>query len=240
MPNRRGGAWALCALLCALTGAAAQDEDWPRVEERPATDAGPRRAEESSVPEPAPERERLRAPWAWDDEPSFDSHVRLSAFWLPAVKLVADRDYLEPEDGLLFHAQLRTGGGWGGAFAIGGEHIGVGGLYMFSEHRDRRTGDVCQAHAGYLELTLEGALPQGGPLLISGGVGIGLGGAVLDFRENTYDDAGGISFELRAWAGLRLLERVELTVGGGGFEWGVPGETIGYGGFATVGLTLRF
>lgn len=250
------GAWPWLVGAALLAGAAGSawaqgDSEWPAPGEEPEERPRPRRVD--PVPEdplaPAGRRswpaapepdEPLGAPLVWDDEPSFESHVRLSAFWMPLVRLVADRDYLEPDQGIQFHARLRTGSGWAGAFAIGGEHVGVGGFYVYSEHSDRRTGDTCRAHAAYVELSFEGALPPGGPLLVTLGGAIGLGGAVLDFRENTYDDAGGVSLEVRGWVGLRLLERVELTAGGGAFEWGVPGETIGYGAFATLGLTLRF
>jgi hypothetical protein len=230
-------------LLCLLSSAFAQAQEpgpWPEPQTTPApADPAPRprRLVDPAAP---PDEEPLGPPLVWGDEPSFESHVRLSAFWLPGVKVVADRDHLEPDDGLLFHADLRHGSGWGGAFAIGTEHVGVGGLYLFSEHRERRSGEVCRAHAGYLEVTLEVGLPPGGPLLLSLGCGLGLGGAVLDFARNAFDDSGGLSGELRAWVGLRLLERVEVTAGGGGLYWGVPGETIGWGAFATLGVALRF
>lgn len=223
---------AVCLAVVLATGAAAQDERWPRPGEALPEEREPE-------PPPAPD-EPLGAPWVWDDEPSFDSHVRLSAFHMPWIKLVADVDPLEPGGGVQFHAKLRSSDGLGASFAIGNEHVGVGVLYLYSEHEERRTNDRCRAHAAYVELSFEGALPPGGPVLLSLGGSIGLGGAVMDFQKNVFDDTGGVSFMLRGWVGLRLLERVELTAGIGGFDWGVPGETIGYGGFATLGLTVRF
>lgn len=227
------------ALACAATCQAQESESWPRPREVVPEDPAP--------PPPGPARtvrpeseDRIGAPWVWDDEPSFESHVRLSAFRMPWIKLVADVDPFEPDDGILFHAKLRTTDGFGAAIAIGAEHVGLGLLYLYSEHEERRTGDRCRAHAGYLELTFEGAVPPGGPVLLTLGGGIGLGGAVMDFQKNVFDDTGGLSVMLRVYAGLRILERVEVTVGAGAFDWGVPGETIGYGGFTTVGLTLRF
>ena len=45
---------------------------------------------------------------------------------------------------------------------------------------------------------------------------------------------------IRGEAGITVLGQFDLVIGGGGFLWGYPGETIGYGGVWTLGGNLRF
>jgi len=199
-------------------------ERWPAMARRRA----------SPRPEPRAERRLM----------DFERHsrVQLSLYALPAVGVAADTDRFEEDDGILFDADLRTGRGLAAQLTIWPqrrEHVGIGFLYLLSEHTERETDALAHLHAGFVEVVAGGALNEG-PLELSLYGAAGVGGLAFDFAS-AFDDTGGMAGELRVQTGLRLLEALELQVGGGYILWGwYPEEAVGHVGFLNVGLALRF
>jgi len=224
-------------LLLALAPAARAQGDalpeprWPHPDGwRPPAAEADEAAPPPSAPAPAPDE-------GWEPDP-LGVHVSLSAFFLPVIDVTADVDPFEPDDGVLFDADVKTGRGFAARLGFGEGAIDVGLLYLFGDHAEHEAGGRVHTHAGYLELFLGGPLWEG-PVALTLGVGLGVGGAAFDFDAG-FDDTGGAACEARLAAGLRLLERVELTAGAGYFFWGYPGEKVGHGGFVNAGLVLRF
>ena len=170
------------------------------------------------------------------------AHLQLALYALPVVGVAADTDELEEGEGILFDADLRTGRGLAAQLTIWPqrrEHVGIGFLYLLSEHTERETDALAHLHAGFVEVVAGGALNEG-PLELSLYGAAGVGGLAFDFAS-AFDDTGGMAGELRVQTGLRLLEALELQVGGGYILWGwYPEEAVGHVGFLNVGLALRF
>jgi hypothetical protein len=70
-------------------------------------------------------------------------------------------------------------------------------------------------------------------------LGVGLGGAVFDFKGGL-EDEGGAAAEIRVRLGVTLFEHVEVAGSGGLFIFGYPTETMGQGGFFTLEAGVRF
>ena len=183
---------------------------------------------------------------AQDDSGTFEgggprpTDLVVSGFWVPAFKVNPDEDEREPSQGIEFDADLDTGQGWAARVGFSGDETksGLGLLYMTTRHRESVTRRHARTHSGYLELLLR--TPESrGPLDANFAVGIGVGGAAFDF-DGGFDDSGGAAVMIRGEMGLTLFRQFDLTVGGGGFLWGYPTETIGYGGFFTIGGTVHF
>lgn len=189
----------------------------------------------------SPVETHLTALSDWDEyEPLNTIDLEVSGFWVPAFKVNPDEDERERNQGIEFDADLDTGSGWAARIGVGGDHRGqgLGLLYMTTRHREDLTRRHARTHSGYLEYLMRTPHSRG-PLDATFAAGIGVGGAAFDF-DGGFDDTGGGAVMLRGEVGLRLFHQIDLTVGGGGFLWGYPGETIGYGGFFTVGGSVRF
>ncbi len=95
-----------------------------------------------------------------------------------------------------------------------------------------------RTHQAYIEYMHRTSLSRD-PVAGRAAFGAGVGGAGFDF-DRDLDDTGGAAVMIRAEAGLTLFRRFDLVVGGAAFLWGYPGETVGYGGFLTLGASVRF
>ncbi|MGE0712577.1 MAG: hypothetical protein AB7N76_20350 [Planctomycetota bacterium] len=163
--------------------------------------------------------------------------VRLEAYFLPVVGLRADVDRCEPNGGILWKANARSGPGIATRLAFG-DVVSVGLLYLASRHEETRRDTRLDAHSLYLDVLVGGALNEG-PLEFCLFLGAGVGGAIFDF-DSGFHDTGGAAINVRLQTALRIMEYIELQAGAGCFLWGYPGETIGSGGFVQLGLALRF
>ena len=153
---------------------------------------------------------------------------------MPVVAIRADEDDGEPGHGVEFWADMRTSHGQALELGYRKGPLGLGLLYITSEHLDDFTRIPGRMHGAYLETKFHGEFPLGSALT-SLTVAAGLGAAGIDFEE-FYDDTGGTALELRAALGVRG-RHLGVELGGGFFEWGEPGETVGKGSFLTAGIT---
>lgn len=162
----------------------------------------------------------------------------VTAFWIPGLAISPDEDSTESDGGREFDADLDTGDGWGVRVNGGSDGGGLGLLYMTTSHEERESDSRVRTHSAYLEYLTRLVESGGDGIGFHIGVAAGVGGAAFDFNE-AFDDTGGAAGLARIEVGAGT-NRLRLTLGGGGFIWGYPGETIGSGAFATIGLTLRF
>ncbi|MEM7231346.1 MAG: hypothetical protein AAF517_04195 [Planctomycetota bacterium] len=193
-----------------------------------------------------PDRWRERA----DDEGYTDAtrmHPTIAGFWLPAVKIQPDKDERESNDGLEFDADLATGSGFGVQLSLEGgsdprgtrRSVGsVGLLYLNSRHSERDVETHAHLHQLFVEARGRRFLSRG-PVQPHFGLGVGLGGMILDF-DDRFDDTGGIAGSVRGEVGVRVVDHFEVTAGAIGFAWGYPGEWVGYGGTFILGGMVRF
>ena len=184
---------------------------------------------------------------AWADEgegrisvpkPPLESWVHLEVAYVPWIDVTADKDYLEPHDGVLFDARVGGGTGVLGRIAIGRE-VSLGLSYQLSEHLERTFDAGAYLHIGTLDLQVAGGIPVDGPVQVYGTAAIGVGGLAFDF-ERGYHDQGGVAGTLRAKVGLRVYGRLEVFFEAGGFVWGTRHEAFGWGGWAGPGVGLHF
>lgn len=165
--------------------------------------------------------------------------LEIGGFWVPALKVKEDEDETEPGSGIEFDADLNYGDGWGARVAVASRsNTSVGVIYLTTEHTERMADRSARTHQVYAEIFQRLEIDND-YLYPTAGVGFGLGAAAFDFRER-FDDTGAAAGMVRAEIGITIARRLDLVVGGAGFLWGYPGETIGYGGFFTIGGTLRF
>jgi hypothetical protein len=172
-----------------------------------------------------------------DDESSRDLGFYLAAYSHPAVSLTADEDPDEPGQGIEFEADLRTGAGYGLAAGVLFDGVGLGLLYLTSDHTERQSEADARFHAAFVEALLHGEEDLGwarGTLTL--GLGVGAGG--VDFVD-LIPDSGGTAIEGRLMLGLQF-SHAAFEVGGGAFSWGTPGETVGNGTYLAAGLSLWF
>ena len=170
-------------------------------------------------------------------ETGSDSKLEVSGFWIPVMSVSADEDRGETDNGIEFEADLESGTGFGARFGVGETH-GLGLLYLTTHHDERDVDTSARTHAAYLEYLLRLIESKSDPIHAHVSVAAGVGGAAFDF-DRALDDTGGAAGQLRVEAGVGS-ESVRLTLGAGGFLWGYPGETIGTGGFLTLGMLVRF
>jgi len=166
------------------------------------------------------------------------SRLNFSGFYIPLMGISEDVDGSEPGGGIEFDADLNTGHGYGVRAGLESDEgkFGIGLLYITSEHQERWLDSDVTTHSGYLDLY--------GRRYISDTIFLeadfAAGGAVFDFKENVYDDTGGGALLARGSLGWSATDNIDLHIGGGGFMWGWPGETVGKGGFFTTGVSVRF
>jgi len=172
-----------------------------------------------------------------DDEGSRGVGFYLEAYSHPAVALEADEDPGEPGQGIELETDLGTGNGYGVAAGVLFDGIGLGLLYLTSDHTERQGEEEARFHAGFVEALLHGEEDLGwarGTLTL--GLGAGVGG--VDFVDLN-PDSGGTAIEGRLMFGLQL-SHAAFEIGGGAFSWGRPGETVGNGTYLAAGLSLWF
>ncbi|MEZ6186217.1 MAG: hypothetical protein R3F62_14575 [Planctomycetota bacterium] len=177
--------------------------------------------------------------WASLPSPSIESYVHLEVGYAPWVDVTADKDYLEPDDGVRFDARVGGGPGVFARISGGSQEVSLGLSYRLSQHLERTYDALTTLHLGALELEVHGGFPERGPVQLTGGVAIGVGAAVFDF-DRGYHDSGGAAALLRARVGLRAYGRVEVFFEAGGFVWGTHREAFGWGGWAGPGVGLHF
>jgi hypothetical protein len=179
------------------------------------------------------------APSGGEDFPLFPEDDRgglvLGVHHIPVLSLRADEDGGEYGGGIEFWADPAAGSGYGIDVGWREGPVGFGLLYLTSEHEERITRAPCRMHGAFLELRVHGEQDFGfaeGTVTLAGGLGF----AGVEF-DHSFDDSGGTALGARITWGLRFGGHLGLEMGGGYFEWGVPGETIGDGSYMTLGLT---
>ena len=173
-----------------------------------------------------------------DGKFKFDlSRPTVSVFYVPFLKVQADEDEEEPEEDILFEADIDTSCGWGVRIGLADidNKWDVGILYLTSRHNEKSTDSNVDLHSAYLDFVRNVRLNDN--LYLTGG--LSGGAAMFDFSE-TFDDTGGLAAMLRLGLGVAFSENFTLQVGGAYFLWGYPGETIGYGGLGLAGGMVRF
>ncbi len=172
------------------------------------------------------------------------SKPSFTALYIPVIGMKADKDKSEPNLGVEFDADLKAGSGWGGRIGIRSYESGsnsvvdIGLLYLTTQHDEKFTDSHVRTDAVYIEMLFVGT-SNNGPVRFTGSAGFGVGGAGFNFSQ-TFDDTRALAGEVRTEIGAELWKHLELQLGGGGFLWGYPTETVGYGGFVTVSCGLRF
>lgn len=178
--------------------------------------------------------DRNEDPFGWG-QPTLE----VSGFYVPSLKVKADEDETERDQGIEFDADLNHGSGFGVRVAGRGEkNTGVALLYITTKHTERETRRDARLHQAYVELFAR-TPPIHDYISPTFGAAIGVGGAVYDFRQG-FDDTGGAAGMIRGEVGITVAKRLDLTFGGAGFLWGYPGETVGYGGFISFQGHIRF
>ena len=168
----------------------------------------------------------------------------LTGFYIPVMGIIVDEDEDEPGLGIEFKADLKRGSGWGARVGISstgenpGNFIDVGLLYFKTQHDEKTTDSSVRTEAVYLEALLVG-MRGSGPARFTLALGLGVGGVGFNF-DRTFDNTKAAAGEMRVELGVELWERLKLQAGGGGFLWGYPTETVGYGGFATLSIGMVF
>jgi hypothetical protein len=166
-----------------------------------------------------------------------DPKPYVSGFWVPTMTISADEDEAEPGGDIRFDADLGSGSGWAVRTGFHEDGEGLGVLYMTTRHSERSAGTHARTHSAYLEYYHPLVREEEMPLFV--GLAGGVGGAAFDF-DSTFDDTGAAAGMARFEVGFAPTENLSIRVGGGGFLWGYPGETIGTGGFVLLGLGLDF
>jgi len=187
-------------------------------------------------------------PPAGDEVSSAEDAEEDSGFWLasepglyletsahPAVLLWADQDPHEPGHGIELEGDLGIGDGYGVAAGVYGGDTGLGLLYLTSTHTELDTDEEARFHAAFVEARVRSEESFGwarGTMTL----GLGLGAGGLEYA-GPFEDSVGTALEGRLLLGLQIGP-LGIDLGGGGFSWGVPGETIGNGAYLAAGLTL--
>ena len=164
----------------------------------------------------------------------------LSVHWVPDLIARSDKDTQVNGSGLEFEADLGVGDGYEIRLQQYGESgFALGLNYLTTEHAEKDTNTRARTHSGTVEIGLNRAFNRDGPLVSYAEIAGGLGVAGIDFNGSIDDSFGGAASG-RALFGVRILDALDLTVEGGLFLWGYPGETIGRGAYWAVGGTVRF
>lgn len=165
-----------------------------------------------------------------------DPTPRVEAYWIPALSVIADEDPNEPGGDVHFDADLRTGDGWAARIGLHEQGSGFGLLYMTTLHSEKSASTTARTHAAYLEFRLSTDRDQEAPFFF-GSLAAGAGAAIFEFSDG-YDDTGAAAGMSRLEVGFVPVDRLSVIVSGGGFLWGYPTETIGYGAFLMLGVGL--
>lgn len=175
-------------------------------------------------------KNRKNAPLALSFEP----------FYVPLMWIKEDLDGGEPNGGRVFDADLNNGTGYGGRIGLRkrGVSTGLGIFYLHTRNKDKTTWSNSYHYLAALEMLGEdrGKL-AGFDIRYYGAVGVG--GARFDF-SHVIDDSTGAMAMARTGVQFLLTEGMDIGLGVGGFGWGEPQETEGYGIFATVNFHWEF
>lgn len=137
-------------------------------------------------------------------------------------------------------AKVKTNTGIGvraGADLPDGTNLGV--LYLFSHHRESRRRGKADLHGTFLEWEVPYLKLDLGNVKVENRLGLGAGFGHVDFTRD-FDDETDLAAAIRASAAVSLRETIDLNVGAGYFHYGHPGDTLGYGGFLSFGVGIRF
>ena len=146
--------------------------------------------------------------------------------------------------GLVFNANLDVGEGYGGRFAarfesdddIFDDSVGV--TYFRTDHDDRTTGERARTHGVLFDGSRHVMLIDG-DVGLEATFGVGAGVVVFDF-EREYEDEFSLAASARGRLDLVGFGAARIGVGATGFLVGYPSETIAYGGFVDVAVTVDF
>ncbi len=172
----------------------------------------------------------------------FDRHA-VTAAWVPALSVEADLDEFELRGGREFDAELDTGDGLWLAARLEdvdeeGTTFAVEPFYATTSHSDAFTGANVDTHLLGAMASI-GVRSGGESFAISPRIGIGVGAAVFDF-DSFVQDSGGALGIVRATFGIEVARVAVGEVALGAFLWGWPTETVGYGGFISLGGGVQF
>ncbi len=171
-----------------------------------------------------------------DDE---EDRLLVGGMWIPLLSIKPDVDEDEPNLGLGFDADLEDGAGYGVQAGIEGEYGTMRGTFVTTEHREHNLGGRARTGLIIAEMNMRVIQSDPRPVQAYFEFGGGLGAAWIDFDRN-YSDLWGGAAQVQAHAGLKLGTASKLEAGFAGFMLGYPGETIGYGGYFTLGGSLVF
>ena len=161
--------------------------------------------------------------------------IYTEAFWVPAafVTLDTDGDLNAP------NPKLETGQGFGVGAGVSNGDQGVGLLYIGTFHDNERTSGSTEMHSFLADFRARGLIWHEGDN--DGYLHFTAGGGVTDIQTPTgfRNETEGI-IQMRGLLELEFNHRFSFHLGGGGFLFGHPGETVGYGSWVMAGGGLRF
>lgn len=183
----------------------------------------------------APQVEDADQPWDRDrPRGRFGDRVVAEASVMPAFWMRFDRD----DDDPAARSLDTVGPGWTTRVGLGNVDQSIGLLYQgaFTEEED---GDAeVDVHALYLDF--DASIPvEPDPELMLVRAAAGVGMVHLDSPDRTLDTTTG-AVNLRLQLELRPTRVLAFMVGGGGFAFGRPGESVAFGTFVDLGLRVTF
>ncbi|MBI5851266.1 MAG: hypothetical protein HZB39_09580 [Planctomycetes bacterium] len=175
----------------------------------------------------------------------FDRHA-ITVAWIPALSAEADIDEFELNGGIEFDADLDAGDGiWISARLEGTEEededavlYAVEPFYATTSHTDAFTGAGVDTHllGGMASI---GVRIGGDAFALTPRFGAGVGAAIFDFDSAVRDTGGALAIG-RAVLGIEVAKHAIGEIAIGAYLWGWPTETVGTGGFLTLGGGVQF
>lgn len=170
----------------------------------------------------------------------------VGAFLIPAMRLKADEDPGERNQGVVFDADLQNGNGSG--VVLGTRYASDGDSklqsearvrFFHTEHRERSNGETVDNYALTGGLVFATDLVEGNNLSFGPYFGVGVGLGFLDF-DFAYDDELSALFDANIGLNLEVGERLSMFVEGGIMLHGYPSETTATSAYFGVGGRIGF
>ncbi len=160
----------------------------------------------------------------------------VEAFWVPFLAIDVDTS---DDTGSSQKPDIGAGSGVGAGVSIGDDDQGIGVLWVRSANDELTTSTDVITNAVYADFHARGSFWQQGSNQAWARFDGGFGVATIDF-DGPFEDQTTGAMQLRGTVQLEFSKRASIDVGLGGFLFGVPGNTVAFGTYMTVGGALRF
>lgn len=186
------------------------------------------------VPSVEPPSEASPQGYARTRAPSAPGGIYAEAFAVPAAFVAFQSEGPNVPD-----PKLDTGAGFGVGAGVSNGDQGVGLLYIGTFHDSDRLSGTTEMHSFLADFRARGLIWHQGDS--NGYLHFTAGGGFTDIQTpgGVRDETEGI-IQLRGLLELEFHHRFSLHLGGGGFLFGHPGDTVGYGSWLMAGGGLRF